>query len=66
MKIIALEDGFYTESPLKLKSNFPGGARYTMKTSSEIIGGDVDKASLDIGEGRIAVMDEAGIDIQVL
>lgn len=66
MKIIALEEGFYTESVLKLKKNFPDGARYTMKTSSELIGGDVDKASLDLGEGRIAVMDEAGIDMQVL
>ncbi|HPM42712.1 MAG TPA: amidohydrolase family protein [Candidatus Omnitrophota bacterium] len=66
MKIIALEEGFYTKSLLELKPKFPGGAKYTMRTSAEIIGGDVDKASLDLGEGRIAAMDEAGIDMQVL
>lgn len=66
MKIIALEEGFYTKSLLKLNKSVNPGMKYTMKTSAELIGGDVDKASLDLGEGRIAVMDESGIDMQVL
>ncbi len=66
MKIIALEEGFYTQSLLDLGVNIPSGAKYTMQTSAEFIGGDVDKAYLDLGEGRIAAMDEAGIDMQVL
>jgi 2,3-dihydroxybenzoate decarboxylase len=66
MKIIALEEGFYTKSAVKLNVNAPAWAKYTMKTSTEIIGQDVDDANLDLGEGRIAAMDEAGVDIQVL
>lgn len=66
MKIIALEEGFYTKSALKLKVNVPNWAQYTIKTSTEIIGEDVDEANLDLGQGRIAAMDEAGVDMQVL
>jgi len=66
MKIIALEEGFYTKSALKLNVNVPQWAQYTIKTSAEIIGEDVDEANLNLGEGRIAAMDEAGVDMQVL
>jgi len=66
MKIVALEEGFYTKSCLKLKANTSTWAKYTFMTSEEIIGEDVVKANLDLGEGRIAAMDEAGVDMQVL
>lgn len=66
MKIIALEEGFITPSLLKLGHDDNPGRKYTMRTSAEIIGGDVDRALLDLGQGRIAAMDEAGIDVQVL
>lgn len=66
MKIIALEEGFYTQSSLKLVTNDNPGVKFTMQTSAELIGEDVNKAYLDLGEGRIASMDEAGIDMQVL
>jgi len=66
MKIIALEEGFYTKNALSLKGDMPPWVKYTMQTSAEIIGEDVNEANLDLGEGRIAAMDEAGVDMQVL
>ncbi|MDD5680456.1 MAG: amidohydrolase family protein, partial [Candidatus Omnitrophica bacterium] len=66
MKIIALEEGFFTQSLIDLGTSVPSWCKYSMQTSAELIGGDVDKAYLDLGEGRIVAMDEAGIDMQVL
>ena len=66
MKIIALEEGFLTRSVLKLFANAASLDNYTMKTSAALVGTDVVEAYLDLGEGRIAAMDEAGIDMQVL
>jgi predicted TIM-barrel fold metal-dependent hydrolase len=66
MKIIALEEGFLTQSVLKLIADSSSSDAYTMKTSAAFVGTDVIEAYLDLGEGRIAAMDEAGIDMQVL
>lgn len=66
MKIIALEESFDTKSSLALRGQRPRGAKYVFETSAEITGQDVHKAGLDIGPGRIAAMDEAGVDMHVL
>ena len=68
MKIIALEEGYLTEDVLKLIA--PKGRSleelYDMRASASIIGADPIKAYLDIGEGRIAEMDKAGVTMNVL
>lgn len=66
MRIIALEEEFVTEKIMKEMINKMTDFRYTMQTSAEIIGENLDKAFVDLGEKHIAAMDEAGIDIQVL
>ncbi len=66
MKIIALEEGFLTRSSLKLFAETAGLDPYTMKTSADLVQTDVVEAYLDLGSGRLAAMDEAGIDVQVL
>jgi len=66
MKIVALEEGFSIKSASGLKVSKPDRPNYTLQASAEIIGGDVDEANLDLGEGRIAAMDAAGVDMQVL
>lgn len=68
MKIIALEEGFLTESAVALMGGGSTDFRtmYDMRSSASIICADPVAAYLDIGEGRIAVMDEAGIDRFVL
>ncbi len=66
MKIIALEEGFGTHSALQLKAPMPSWAQYILPTSAGNIGQDVNKANLDLGAGRLAAMDAAGVDMQVL
>ena len=66
MKIIGLEEEFLTKRSLRLVEGGLQIHRFTMETSKELIQGDVVEAILDLGEGRIAAMDEAGIDMQVL
>jgi 2,3-dihydroxybenzoate decarboxylase len=66
MKIIALEEEFVTESLMKDMSDGLADHSYTLQTSSELIGEDVAKAFVDLGEKHVAAMDEAGIDMQVL
>lgn len=67
MKIITLEEGFFTQSLLNIGvTDNPVWKKYTMQRSAELIGGDVNKAYLDLGKGRLAAMDEAGVDMQVL
>jgi len=68
MKIIALEEGYLIESALNLMTtkNQSFQESYDMRASASIIGADPIKAYLDIGEGRIGAMDEAGIDMNVL
>ncbi|MCX5850428.1 MAG: amidohydrolase family protein [Deltaproteobacteria bacterium] len=66
MRIIALEEGFLTRSVLKLFVDEANIDEYTIKTSAALVNTNVGEAYLDLGEGRIAAMDEAGIDMQVL
>lgn len=66
MRIIALEEGFYTRSVVKYAKKEAVQGKFTMQTSAEKIGGNVMEAYLDLGKGRIAAMDEAGIDMQAL
>ncbi|MDQ7825414.1 MAG: amidohydrolase family protein [Candidatus Eremiobacteraeota bacterium] len=65
MKIIALEEGFVTEKVTGSLTD-TDVVKMTIDASAELIGTDVIKAYLDLGEGRIAAMDEAGITMQVL
>lgn len=51
---------------LKYAARDDAGAKYCMRTSAALIGGGVMEAYLDLGKGRIAAMDEAGVDMQVL
>ena len=66
MRIIALEEEFVTKNLMKKIAGNMTDFKYTFQTSSEIIGEDMGKAFVDLGEKRVAAMDEAGIDIQVL
>ncbi len=66
LRIITLEEGFTTPGLSALGPDPNPGRKFTMRTSSEILGRDVDEASLELGEQRIAAMDAAGIDLQVL
>ena len=66
VKIITLEEGYLTQSVLKLFGESSTSDEYTLKTSAALAGTDVIEAYLDLGEGRIAAMDEAEIDMQVL
>ncbi len=66
MKIVTLEEGFLTPDVLKIFGEKADTDPYTMKTSAALVGTNVMEAYLDLGEGRIAAMDEAGIDMQVL
>ena len=66
MKIIALEEEFVTEDLMKKMAGSKSDFKYTLQTSSEIIGEDLGKAFVDLGEKHVAAMDAAGIDIQVL
>jgi predicted TIM-barrel fold metal-dependent hydrolase len=66
MNIIGLEEEFATQRSLRLGAEALQTHRFTMETSKELIQGDVVEALLDVGERRIATMDEAGIDMQVL
>ena len=65
MRIIALEEEFITN---KVMQEIGGSSQfhYTLETSSEIIGQSLESAFVDLGANRIAAMDEAGIDLQVL
>ena len=66
MRIIALEEEFVTEGLMKVIAGGKKNFRYTLETSTEIIGQDVGKAFVDLGDGHVAAMDEAGIDLQVI
>lgn len=68
MKIIALEEGFLTDSCLKylIPGNKSPKDLYDMRASAVTIGEDPIKAYLDIGEGRIKAMDEGGVNMNVL
>lgn len=68
MKIVALEEGYLVDSVLKylIPNNKSPHDSYDMRASASIIGADPVQAYLDIGEGRIAVMDKGNIDMQVL
>lgn len=65
MKIIALEEEFVTPALMQQMLQATD-FRYTLETSSLVTGEDLGKTFVDLGEGRIAAMDEAGIDVQVL
>jgi predicted TIM-barrel fold metal-dependent hydrolase len=62
MKIIALEEHFITP---KEEQNLPPGAQRG-SDREKLLGFDVVAALLDLGETRLAAMDAAGIDVQVL
>ncbi len=66
MKIIALEEEFVTGAVMKDIAGKHPEFRYTFQTSSMITGEELSETFVDLGEKRIAAMDEAGIDIQVL
>ncbi len=64
LKVIALEEHFATPLSLKSRGRWlnetsanPGMAARSTKLVAQL---------LDLGEGRIAAMDEAGIDMQIL
>lgn len=65
MKIIAIEEHFYTpmQKELTKKNEF---RHFYLSSRSEQLGHDIERQGLDAGEERIAYMDEAGIDVQVL
>src|SRR5215471_1894012 len=62
MKIIALEEHFIVP---KEEANLPPGAQRG-NDREKLLGFDVVAELLDLGERRIAAMDAAGIDVQVL
>lgn len=66
MRIIALEEEFVTESVMSKILGRTSDFKYTLQTSSDIIGEDVGKAFIDLGEKHVKAMDDAGIDLQVL
>ncbi len=66
MKIIALEEEFVTEDLMQRMRGGETDFRYTLETSSLVTGEDLGKTFVDLGEDRIAAMDAAGIDVQVL
>jgi uncharacterized protein len=55
MKTITLEEHFFTQSYLKAAKDYPAAQFPALQSKL-----------LDLGAGRIAAMDEAGIDLQVL
>jgi uncharacterized protein len=55
MKTVTLEEHFFTESYLRAAKDDPS-----------VQFGGLQPKLLDLGAGRIAAMDEAGIDVQVL
>lgn len=66
MKVITLEDHFTT--PLahsKLPPLTPARAHHKAEFNRQL-GHDVDAELLDLGESRLAAMDQAGIDFQVI
>jgi 2,3-dihydroxybenzoate decarboxylase len=65
MRIIAIEEHFWT--PM-LQRNMPSASPRThgFGDLSERLGFDVPAALSDLGNARIAAMDEAGIDVQVV
>jgi 2,3-dihydroxybenzoate decarboxylase len=62
MKIIALEEHFITP---REEYNLPPGAQRG-NDREKLLGFDVVAALLDLGAARLAAMDSAGIDVQVL
>jgi predicted TIM-barrel fold metal-dependent hydrolase len=62
MRIIALEEHFIMP---KEEQNLPPGA-HRGNDREKLLGFDVVAALLDLGAGRLAAMDAAGIDVQVL
>lgn len=62
MKIIALEEHFIAPQE---EQNLPPGA-HRGNDREKLLGFDVVAALLDLGDARIAAMDAAGIDLQVL
>ena len=65
MKIIALEEHYETPRHVQAFPATPRRAR-NMADRSKELGHDVNAELLDIGKSRIAAMDAAGIDLQVL
>jgi predicted TIM-barrel fold metal-dependent hydrolase len=62
MKIIALEEHFITP---KEEDDLPPGA-HRGNDREKLLGFDIVAALLDLGEARLAAMNAAGIDVQVL
>jgi predicted TIM-barrel fold metal-dependent hydrolase len=62
MKIIALEEHFILP---REEQNLPPGAQRG-NDREKLLGMDIVAALLDVGDARLAAMDEAGIDVQVL
>ena len=62
MRIIALEEHFIMPSE---EQNLPPGA-HRGNDREKLLGFDVVAGLLDLGAARLAAMDAAGIDVQVL
>ncbi len=65
MRIVTLEDHFAT-SMMREKFVFPRGFEFNYAERGAYLGYDIPSELLDLGEKRIAAMDAAGIDLQVV
>lgn len=63
MKKIAIEEHFITEA---IKTHAVAPKALDGKVKTKLLNDYIERTSLDLGEGRLKVMDEAGIDMEVL
>jgi predicted TIM-barrel fold metal-dependent hydrolase len=66
MKVITLEDHFTTPMARDLLPPPSAAREHHKKAFNRILGHDVDAELLDLGASRLAAMDAAGIDFQVI
>ena len=66
MKVITIEDHFTTPMARDLLPEATPAQRHHREEMNRLLGFDSDEALLDMAEGRIAAMDAAGIDFQVM
>ena len=66
MRVITLEDHYTTPMARDLLPAPTPEQRHHREEMNHLLGFDSDEALLDLGQGRIAAMDAAGIDFQVV
>ncbi len=66
MKIISLEDHFATAMLLEKSSRTTAGGKAHLADINARLGHDLEKELSNLSESRIAAMDAAGIDVQVI